>query len=84
MGADAAVEACDGVAEGREEGAPEASRELGVDAGVGGLEDAPVAVFSIGDGGGVRWWWWWWSMGARSGFGDRGDASHGVGRRGGW
>jgi hypothetical protein len=56
VGANAVVEACDGVAECREEGAPEASRELGVDAGVGGLEDAPAAVFSIGDGGGVKWW----------------------------
>jgi hypothetical protein len=40
VGADTAVEACDGAAEGREEGAPEARRELGVDAGVGGLEAA--------------------------------------------
>jgi len=56
VGADAVAEACDGVAECREEGAPEASLELGVDAGVGGLGDVPAAVFSIGDGGGVRWW----------------------------
>jgi hypothetical protein len=84
VGADAAVEACDGAAEGREVGAPEARRELGVDAGVGGLEDA--AAFCIGDGGGVKWWWWWWwSMGGArsSGFGDRGGGvtpRHGKGR----
>jgi hypothetical protein len=57
-GADAAADACGGVAAWREDGA-EARRELGVDAGVGGFEDAPAAEFSIGDGVGgvgVRWW----------------------------
>jgi len=77
VGADAVAEACDGVAECREEGAPEASLELGVDAGVGGLEDAPAAVFSIGDGGGgVKWWWW--SMGGEEwiwGSGGRGSTT---------
>jgi hypothetical protein len=85
VGADAAVEACDGAAEGREVGAPEARRELGVDAGVGGLEDA--AAFCIGDGGGVKWWWWWWSMGGRGvvdlGIGGWGDATAREGEGGG-
>jgi hypothetical protein len=46
-GADAGADACGGVAEWRGDGA-DARRELGVDAGVGGFEDAE---FSIG----VRW-----------------------------
>lgn len=51
-------EGCGAAEETREDGAA-ARRDDGVDAGVGGLEDAE---FSIGDrgGGGGRWWWWWW------------------------
>jgi hypothetical protein len=61
------VEGCGGVEEGRGKGA-EARRELGVEAGVGGLEE-PAAEFCIGDGGA----WWWWSMGKEEGiWGSRG------------
>jgi hypothetical protein len=64
------VEGCGGVEEGRGKGA-EARRELGVEAGVGGLEE-PAAEFCIGDDGGA--WWWWWSMGKAEGiWGDRGE-----------
>ena len=54
MGAEEVGEGCGGVEERREDGA-EANREEGVEAGVGGLEDA---VFSIGDGDGGGGWWW--------------------------
>jgi hypothetical protein len=55
------AEGCGGVGEAREECA-EARRELGVEAGVGGLEEDPAAELCIGDG---AWWWWWWNGGSR-------------------
>jgi hypothetical protein len=78
-GADAAADACGGVAAWREDGA-DARRELGVDAGVGGFEDAPAAEFPIGGGGGGGVGVRWWSIGGagrgsadNGGIGDRGD-----------
>jgi hypothetical protein len=63
---------CGGVDEARDE-CVEARRELGVEVGVGSLEEGPVAELCIGDGAlGCCWWRWSMRGGTETEWGDLG------------